>query len=206
MNTEVLIHIRSEERENSTEQGPQDGIRGEHRSSVDGVGVDQVVHYTEEDEHHAETERGCANDTHAPVDAGGVGPGEPENSDRKTDGSEEARGETGFRGGAGCATCSFRSVGDPVVTIVIRDGIDDGGHHADSHTDEREAANAFVPAAALLKNDGESGEEHIQCSVYDGHVYTEEEHDGFSQEEYPRTREGGFEKIGDGGTRSGLDF
>lgn len=78
MNTKVVVHVGSKQRKYGAEQASEDAVGREHRSGVDGVGVDKVVHYGQENEHLAEAERGGEDDAGDPVDARVVCPGEDE--------------------------------------------------------------------------------------------------------------------------------
>lgn len=91
VNTQVVIHVGGKERECSTEARTQDGVGGENRGRKDGVGIDEVVHDAQEDQHHAKAEghAGC-NASHE-MDRGVVGPCEPEQADGDRDGGDQAR-------------------------------------------------------------------------------------------------------------------
>lgn len=187
MDAELVVHLRGEEGEGGAEEGAQHAVGGEHAGGVDGVRVDEVVGDAEEDEHHAEAEGGRRHDAHDPVDAGVVGPREPEQPEGEADGADFGRRESslGWR-----ADFSFGDSGvrDAVVALVVGDGVDDGGEHADCDAEEGQAADALAPASFLLEHDGESGEHHVQGAVDDGHVDAEEQNDGFAEEKNPRTR------------------
>lgn len=68
MDTQILIHIRREERERGAEKTAENGIGCQDRSGVNGVGVNQIVHDAKEDQDHTESERDRGDDAHDPVD------------------------------------------------------------------------------------------------------------------------------------------
>ena len=160
MNAEIIVHIGSEEGKNGTESASQDGVGGEDAGGVDGVGVDEEVHDGEEDEDHAEAERGGEDYADDPVDGGVVGPCEDEKADRDADASYHCGGKAGFWR---CADLAF---GNPsffsaLIALIIWDCVDNCGDHTDCDTEEGETTDAFAPAAVLLEDDGEGGEHHV---------------------------------------------
>ena len=187
MDAEVVVHLRREEREGGAEEGAQDAVCGEDAGGVDGVGVNEVVADAQKDEDHAEAEGGRGHDTHDPVDTRVVGPREAEQAEGETDGADFGRREASFGWGAEFAF-GDGGVCHAVVALVVGDGVDDGGEHADGDAEEGEAADAFAPAAFLLEDDGEGGEHHVKGAVDDGHIDAEEEDDGFAEEENPGAR------------------
>lgn len=81
------------------------------------------------------------------------------------------------------------------VPLVIHDGVEDRGEHAHQHAQERKAAHTGVPAAFLFVDDGERGEEHVECSVDGRGVEGEEEDDWFVEEQYPWSCEYGLQAF-----------
>lgn len=64
--------------------------------------------------------------------------------------------------------------------------------------DEGEPREAFVPAARVLEDDGDGGEEHVEGPVDDGHVERGQQDDRFEEEEDPGAREGDLEFLREG--------
>ena len=194
MNSEVVVHLSGKKREGGTEERTQDGVGREHGGCKDGVGVDEVVHHAEEDEHHAETEGYAGENGHDPVDARGVGPGEPEETNGDSNTTNHGGRQTSLRW---CKTLVF--IAESGVALVVPDAVNDGDNHTDGHTKEGKTANTRAPAAVLLVDDGERTEQHVESSVNDGHVDADEEDDGLLEQQDPGTRERSLEDLAEGG-------
>lgn len=74
VDAKTIIHVRREKWEDRAKERSQDGVGSEHRSGVDGVGIDEVVHDREEHKDHPEAEGRGENYRDAPVDAWVVRP------------------------------------------------------------------------------------------------------------------------------------
>lgn len=165
MDAQAVVHIRCEQRKHSAEEGPRDGVRGQDRRSEEGVRVDEVAHDAEVDEEYTEPEGGAARDAGDPVDGGRVGPREPEQADGDRD-----RGEHhGWQAGLGWCEPPVPLL-RVLVPLVVRNGVQRCDDHADHDAEECQPADALVPAAAFLVDDGEGGEHHEQRAVYDSDV------------------------------------
>lgn len=64
---------------------------------------------------------------------------------------------------------------------------------ADENAEEGKTADSLIPASNFLEDDRVRSEEHVEGSVDNGHVDTEEKDDGFGEEHDPGTGEGCFE-------------
>lgn len=193
VDSEVLVHVRREEREGGTEEGAKDCVSSQDGGSEDEVSVDQVVHDGEENQDHAEAERCAGCDTGKPVNARVISPSKPEQADRHRDGSHERRRQTGlWRSKSG-----RRVLHDLDVALVVPNGIDDGGQHAYGDAEESETTNTGRPTTTLLVDDGEGGEKHVERSVDDGHVDGEQKDNGFAEEEDPGPGESCLESLTD---------
>ena len=126
-----------------------------------------------------------------------ISPREDEKADRDADTSYHCRGQAGFWR---CADFAFGdgSGFSAFVAVVVWNGVDDSGEHADCDAEEGETTNAFAPAAVLLEDDGEGGEHHVQRSIHDRHVNGKEKDNGFVKEEDPGAGNGDFEGLADG--------
>ena len=195
VDAEGAVHLLGKQGEASAEKRAQHGIGGEDGGGVDGVGVDEVVHAAEKHEDHAEAEGGGADDADAPVDGFVVGPGEPEDADRESDGCDHGAGQACF---GGCLAAVFAL--DARVALVVDDAVRAAEEDADGDADEGEAGDALGPAALFLEDDGEGAEEHVERAVDDGHVDGDDEHDRFGEEQHP----GPGESLLEG--RFGCDF
>jgi len=186
-----LVHVRGEERECSTEERSENRVGSQDGGGENGVGVNEIVHNTEEDKNHAESEGNTGSDTGHPVDARIVGPGEPEKANRQTDRTDKTSGETSLRRGE--ATVLLL---DLDLALVLRDGVCDSQEHADHDAKEGQAADTRVPAAVLLVHNRESTEKHVEGTVDDSHVDGEEKDNRLLEEQDPGSRQGSLERLG----------
>ena len=83
--------------------------------------------------------------------------------------------------------------------IRDEDGTED---HANGDAEERERADAEVPAALFLEGDGVGFEEEVQQTVDEGHVEGEEEEDWFLDQHSKRAKQVAIYNVG----KSGLLF
>ncbi|KAK1251051.1 hypothetical protein MKX07_005606 [Trichoderma sp. CBMAI-0711] len=120
------------------------------------------------------------------MDAGPVGPREPEQADRDQDGAKNGGRQTGFRR----SNTIRRLGGRSNVSVVVEDGSDGGQGHANGNADEGQAANTGAPATALLEDNGKGGKAHVESAVDDGHVERDEKDDRLFDEEQPGSQEG----------------
>jgi hypothetical protein len=194
VDSEVVVHLGREKREGGTEERTQDSVGCEHGGCEDGVGVNEVVHHAEEDEHHAETEGYAGENGHDPVDAWGVGPGEPEEADGDCNTAKHGGRQTSLRW---CETLVL--IAKPGVALVVPNAVSYGDDHTDSHTKEGKAANTRTPAAVLLVDNWERAKQHVESSVNDGHVDADEEDNGLLEQQDPGTRKRSLEDLAKGG-------
>lgn len=190
VNAEVVVHVGGEQRESSTEQRSEHGVGGQDGGGEDSVSVNQVVEDTKEDENHAEAEGNTGSDTGHPVDGRRVGPGEPEETNGQCKAAKHGRRKTSL--GRSHAAILLLNLD---VVLVVPDGEGYGEEHTDHDTQEGQATNALAPATVDLVDDRESGEEHVESAVDDGHVDGEEQHNGLLEEQDPGTRQGGLEGL-----------
>ena len=87
-------------------------------------------------------------------------------------------------------------VGDLDVTRVIPDGVYDSSNHTHSDTEESQTTNTCAPASALLINNREGSEEHVESSVDDSHVNRQQEHNWLFEKQNPRALAAPF--VGNG--------
>ena len=190
MYPQTLVHIRREQGKHTPEHVPQNRHGRQHRRGIHGIRVDEIVDNPHVHDDHTEPERDQRCDAGHPVHGGGVRPREPEEAHGDCYGGDHARRQTCFR------RCeAIMPFLDSDVPLVIHDGVDHRGKHAHQHAQERKAADAGVPAAFLLVDDGEGGEEHVEGSVDGCGVEGEEEDDWFVEEQYPWPCEYGLQAF-----------
>ena len=56
--TKVCIHITRKQRKRHSEQTSQDRVGSESGGSIDGIGIDEIIHDSKKDEDHTESKRG----------------------------------------------------------------------------------------------------------------------------------------------------
>lgn len=229
MDAQRRIHVWRKKRERGTEKGSQDGVGGEDAGGEDDVRVNEVVEDGEEDEDHAEAKGGAGDDADDPVDADVVCPGEPKDCIAelvlgsplikfllREEKKEEKKGEgVGRRTTNGHAARSDNRRWETRlgrrkarlgllhhldIPLIIKNRVRDSGHHAHADTQECQSANTRTPPADFLKDDGESGEEHVQRAVDNGHVDGEQQDNGLAKEEDKGPREGRLEGFAEADT------
>lgn len=125
------------------------------------------------------------------MNAGAVGPREPEEANRNQDGSENGGWQTGF--GRRVAIGSLGS--SPQISLVVEHGSDSRQSHTNGNADKCQTTNARAPATTFLVDNGESSEAHVESTVDDGHVQGDEKDDGLPDEKLPRSQQGNLELI-----------
>lgn len=105
-------------------------------------------------------------------------PGEDEESDGNAPAGDHHGDEARFGWWA-----AVMFVVERQVVFVDDWGAACGCDDADGERYEHQACDACRVAFALLEDDGEGDEEHVEETVEDGHVEREEEDDGFEEEE-----------------------
>lgn len=128
------------------------------------------------------------------MDAGAVGPREPEQANGDQDGAKNGGRQTSL----GSSVSIRRSGGSLDVSVVVENGSNGGNGHTNGNTKEGETADTRAPATALLENNGESGEAHVEGTVDDGHVERDEEDDGLLEKKLPGPHEGNLELVANG--------
>ena len=96
------------------------------------------------------------------MDAGTVGPREPEQTNGNEDRSDDGRGQACFRR---CRSTVL--LNDSVVALIVIHGEPDSQEHANRNTEESQAANTGAPSSALLENNREGSETLHHISQYD---------------------------------------
>ena len=187
--TDIIVHLRREEREHSADDRAQDSGGGEDGSRKDRVRVNQIIDHGQYNQHAAEAERRREDDGRGPVDAGVVGPREGEHADGQGDGACDGGREAGF--GFGC----FGHEQLHVARLVVPHGVYQADDDADCDAQEGEPAGPFAPAAVAVEDDGHGAQEHVHRAVDDGHVDACHEHDRLSEEQDPWSEEGSLEDF-----------
>ena len=104
-------------------------------------------------------------------------PAEPEQTTREGHTTDDCRWETPFRNSNAIIRSQF------LIVVALRIGdISTSKQHAKHHSKIRQSTNAWVEMVGLLEDDGVGCEEEIEETVDEGHVDTDEEHDGFCDE------------------------
>ena len=119
-----------------------------------------------------------------------VCPCKPEEADGQGETADNGRRQTSL--GRGHAAVGLFNLD---VALVGGDNVRNGAQHADHDAEKGEAADALVPAAVLLVDDGEGRKQHVQRAVDDGHVHGQQKHNGLFEEQDPRAREGRLERL-----------
>lgn len=128
------------------------------------------------------------------MDAGAVGPREPEQANGNEDGAKDGGRQTSLG-----SSISIRRLGGSLdVSVVVKNGSNGGNGHTNGNTKEGETTDTRAPATALLENNGESGEAHVEGAVDDGHVERDEEDNGLLEKKLPGSQKGNTELVANG--------
>jgi len=93
---EVVVHLRSKERETCTSQRPEKSVGCDGTVCMPHVDVDNVVQPLQENHQDSPTDRDTGNDLRHPGDVWAAGPRKPEKSDWEDEGAEDHGWETFF--------------------------------------------------------------------------------------------------------------
>lgn len=156
VDTKAIVHLGREQWEGSTEQTSEDRVGGQNGCCEDGVGIDEVVHDAEENEHHSESEGCSGHDGDDPVDGRVIGPSEPEQADGNSDRTDHAQRKTSLWWSE-----PIKFVADGSVPLVVPDAVGYCNQHAHGHTQKGQTSYTRGPASSLLVDNGESTETHV---------------------------------------------
>lgn len=175
---EPVVHLLGEEDDGGTPEAADKSLGGEGGGGLVLVRVDEVVvgRVVEEDEAEADGEAAHCGTRPRELRVGG--PGE----DEEADGDEPAGEHHGDEADLGGRVAVV--LGDELEVVLVDEGRADGGED-DSYgdRDEHEARLAGRVALALLVDDGEGDEEHVEEAVENAHVEGDEEDDELAEEE-----------------------
>lgn len=160
-----MVHGSGEEREAGASERTKQCVGCDSGVGVPHVHIDDVVESLQEDHEDAPADEDTSEDLRNPGDVRAARPREPEEPDRQQQCAQYHRWETFFRD-------------DFSVLLQLageaRLGNDGDGkaaaHHTKQDTEERESANALVPAPLFLERDRIRFEEQVQDAVDERHV------------------------------------
>ena len=161
-----MVHGRSEQRESSAGQRSHERIGRDGAVCVHEVNVDDVAQPLQENQEDPGSGRYAGDDLRYPGNMRVGCPGEPEQADWEQEGADDHRDQSLF--GYRLSAVGFHLLPEACVGCVDDDG--DADDDADGDAEEREGADAVVPASHFLECDGVGFEEEVEDPVDDGHV------------------------------------
>lgn len=189
---ELLVHLRGEQGESSTDEVPDEDDTGQRGGRVGLVTVDDVVEDTEDDDVETRTEERRRNDGDNPVHGPVAGPAEPEQTNRDEQGADTGHPHTCL----GHTAAAVLGYATQVVPLLQR-GQGAGDDGSNGHTQEAETLLADVEAVAVgfAKNEGEGFVEEVDQAVKEAVVDGGEGGDGLGEQEAEGTSEGDSEQL-----------
>lgn len=177
--TERTVEVRRKQGKHGADNGAKDRPGGDGRGGVPRKGVDVVVLYGVEDENHAESEEGGAEDGHEPEIATFHRPAVHEEAEGHADRADVGDGDAVLW----FAHPSVAPVGESVVESVdLGDPHEHGGDEAHAETNVRESRLPRREAVPPGPDLGKRGEEEVEAAVEEGHVARHDEDDGLQEE------------------------
>lgn len=172
--TKVVEHRPRHKRKPTTQQTPQEGVRGRRAGGVELVRVDEEIDALLEDHVEAHADERGGDDGTDPVDGRISRPAEEEQSDGEGEGADnhgrESRlGDLPATGG----------LGDARVARLVGEVDGDAQQHADEEGDEGEGGVEEGPVALFVEDDGEDLERRIEEGEDEGGVEADHRHHRF---------------------------
>lgn len=131
------------------------------------------------------------------MDASLGSPCKPEKADGQEDRADDARWQSCL--GRGHAT--GRGGGDAGISLVVDNAASGSNGHTNCDADESQTTDTGAPATALLEDDRESGEAHVEGAVDNCHVDGSEKDNRLLEQKNPWARQRNLELGADGSDR-----
>ena len=171
---------KEREREREREEKSKEG-----NYSQGGISINNIIKGTEEDAKQTESDQQSRGHRDRPVNLRlEARPAKPEQARRKGDTANDRRGHAPFGNRDSMIRIQFA-----IVRGLGQDDVDATADLANHETPVRKAGHTGGEAMNRLKDDGVRGEKEVEEPVQEGHVDTQEEDNGFEEEQLDRTEE-----------------